>query len=128
MLTNAIVQPTLPATDLDRAKKFYEEKLGFRPSAIHEDEGALEYHCASGTGFIVYIRPDPPKAENTAAHFRVSDIEAEVKELKGRGVVFEEYNYPQLKTVDSIATMGPTKGAWFKDSEGNILGLTQTAK
>ena len=124
MLSSAIIQPTLPATDLDRAKKFYEEKLGFSPSG-KSDQETLEYQCGSGTSFIVYKRPAPPKAENTAAHFRVADLEAEVKELKGRGVVFEEYDYPQLKTVDSIATMGDVKGAWFKDSEGNIIGLTE---
>jgi hypothetical protein len=57
--------------------------------------------------------------------FATPDVEAEVRELKARGVVFEEYDHPALKTVDSIATVGPTRSAWFRDSEGNILGIVQ---
>lgn len=125
MLSNATVEPTLPATDLDRAKAFYQDKLGFVLKENNEAAGALTFACGNGTSLVVYKRGDPPKAENTAAHFRVGDLEAEVQALKGKGVVFEEYDYPSLKTVNSIATMGGVKGAWFKDSEGNILGMTE---
>lgn len=127
MLSTAKVEPTLPATDLDRAKDFYQNKLGLQLVEDNGEAGALTFAAGSGTSLVVYKRGDSPKAENTAAHFRVADIEAEVKDLKSRGIVFEEYDYPSLKTVDSIATMGGVKGAWFKDSEGNILGMTQAS-
>jgi hypothetical protein len=60
--------------------------------------------------------------------FSTSDIESEVRDLKARGVVFEEYDFPTLKTVDSIATAGPVRSAWFRDSEGNIVGVVQLAE
>ena len=105
MLTNAMVAPNLPAVDLQRARKFYEEKLGL---------------------MYVYQRA-ATKADHTVASFKVDNVEAEVKELKSKGVKFEDYDLPKMgiKTVNSIATMGNMKGAWFKDTEGNILSLVQ---
>src|SRR6185369_12985853 len=102
MLSDAKVEPTLPATDIERAKDFYQNKLGLQLLENNEQAGALTFACGNGTSLVVYKRGDPPKAENTAAHFRVSDIQSEVQGLKGKGVIFEEYDYPQLKTVDSI--------------------------
>jgi predicted enzyme related to lactoylglutathione lyase len=125
MLTNAMVAPNLPAVDLKRARKFYEEKLGLK--VVMEDPSpGIMLQCGQGTMMYVYQRA-ATKADHTVASFKVDNIEAEVKELKSKGVKFEDYDLPKMgiKTVNSIATMGNMKGAWFKDTEGNILSLVQ---
>jgi hypothetical protein len=82
------------------------------------------YDAAEGTRFIIFPSPTVnPRTRSWASPPR--DIESEVRELKARGVVFEEYDYPTLRTVNSVATVGPTRSAWFRDSEGNILGVVQ---
>jgi catechol 2,3-dioxygenase-like lactoylglutathione lyase family enzyme len=123
MLTTRRVHATIPAADLDRARRWYEQMLGFRP--VRELPGGLMYDAGEGTRFIIYPTPNAGKSPNTQMGFATPDIDAEVRELKDRGVVFEEYDYPTLKTVDSIATVGPTRSAWFRDSEGNIIGVVQ---
>src|SRR3989304_2372043 len=125
MLANAMVAPTLPAVDLKRARKFYEEKLGLK--VVMEDPSpGLMLQCGKGTMLYIYQR-GATKADHTVAGFNVDDVEKEVKELKAKGVVFEEYNIPSMgiKTVNGIATMGPIKSAWFKDTDGNILAISQ---
>jgi predicted enzyme related to lactoylglutathione lyase len=125
MLTNSMVAPSLPAVDVKRARKFYEEKLGLK--VVMEDPSpGIMFQAGAGTMLYVYQRA-ATKADHTVASFKVDNIEAEVKELKSKGVKFEEYDMPKMgiKTVNGIATMGTMKGAWFKDSEGNILALTQ---
>jgi predicted enzyme related to lactoylglutathione lyase len=114
---------TLPAADLERAKKFYAEKLGLSPAT--ESPGGIFYEVAGGTRFILYPTPNPARAGHTQIGFASNDIEAEVKELQARGVVFEEYDFPGLKTDNGIATTGTTRAAWFKDSEGNMIGIVQ---
>jgi catechol 2,3-dioxygenase-like lactoylglutathione lyase family enzyme len=120
MLTDYQMQATIPAHDLERARKFYAEKLGLTPS--RETMGGLVYEYA-GSWFLLYPSQGAGTAEHTIAGWVVDDLEAEVAELRDRGVVFEEYDMPGLKTVDGIATTGDERAAWFKDSEGNILGL-----
>ena len=120
MLSGATCTATLPVVDLDRAKQFYGETLGLTPE--NESPAGVFFKCSNGTGLLLYPR-GATKADHTAVGFEVQDIEAEVRALKAKGVVFEEYDSPELKTVDSIATWGVQKGAWFKDTEGNILGL-----
>jgi catechol 2,3-dioxygenase-like lactoylglutathione lyase family enzyme len=122
MLDTAKVHPTLSVTDLERAKKFYGDTLGLKPTGRTAPDH-IEYQAGGDSVLMVYKRSDPPKAENTSASFTVDDVEATVGELKGRGVVFEEYDFPGLKTVNGIATIGDTKAAWFKDPDGNILAL-----
>ena len=114
---------TLPAANIERARKFYSEKLGMNPEAV-EPEGSLRYQC-EGTGFLVYPSQYAGTAKNTAIGFRTDNIEHEMRELRSRGVVFEEYDMPGLKTVHGLASMGNIKAAWFKDSEGNILAINQ---
>jgi predicted enzyme related to lactoylglutathione lyase len=126
MLSNAPLSATLPAVDIERAKKFYAEKLGLKESASQEP-GGVTFDCGNGTQLYIYQRA-PVKVEHTLASFMVKDLAAEMTELRGRGVVFEEYDFPGLKTVNGIADMGGFKAAWFKDSEGNILGIGQSAK
>ena len=123
MLKNLRSHTTLPAADLDRAKKFYAEKLGLTPAT--EAPGGIFYEVAGGTRFILYPTPNPARAGHTQIGFATTDIEAEVKALQSRGVVFEEYDFPGLKTEGGIATTGPTRAAWFKDSEGNMIGIVQ---
>jgi len=121
MLSKAMIAPTLPAIDLKRARKFYEEKLGLK--VVMEDPSpGMMLQCGQGTMLYVYQR-SATKADHTVASFKVDDIETEVQELKAKGVKFEEYNLPNIKTVNGIATMGNIKSAWFKDSEGNVLSL-----
>jgi catechol 2,3-dioxygenase-like lactoylglutathione lyase family enzyme len=124
MLANCRIHSTLPATDLERAKRFYAEKLGLTPEK--EEPGGLFYRCGGGTLFLLYPSQGAASGTHTQAGWLTNnDIEAEVADLKARGVVFEEYDTPDLKTVNSIATVGPDKVAWFKDSEGNLLVLVQ---
>jgi catechol 2,3-dioxygenase-like lactoylglutathione lyase family enzyme len=124
MLSKLVFHATIPAKDLERAKKFYADKLGFIPDS--EEPGGLVYKCKD-SWFLLY----PTQFAGTAAHtlggWETTNIEQEVAGLKARGVVFEEYDFPGLKTVNSIAAMGSDKAAWFKDSEGNILGIIQLA-
>jgi catechol 2,3-dioxygenase-like lactoylglutathione lyase family enzyme len=122
MLTNAPIHPTLPVVDLERAFKFYEGVLGLKVLQKDPSPGAM-MQAGEGTTFYMYQRA-ATKADHTAASFTVKDVEATVKELRGKGVVFEDIDQPGLKTVDGIATIGDMKGAWFKDTEGNTLAVT----
>jgi predicted enzyme related to lactoylglutathione lyase len=122
MLTDYQMHPTIPAHDLERAKKFYAQKLGLSPS--QETPSGLVYEY-SNSWFLLYPSQGAGTAEHTTAVWVVDDIKAEMAELKARGVVFEEYDLPGLKTVDGMASTDTGRAAWFKDSEGNILGLTQ---
>lgn len=124
MLSESTVYGVLPATDLERAKKFYEGTLGLKPVDIPTDSGGVLYSTKQGT-FLVYATSAPGGAA-TALGFVVGDLVAEMADLKTRGVVFEEYDLPGLKTVNGVVDMGEMgKGAWFKDSEGNIISLSQ---
>jgi catechol 2,3-dioxygenase-like lactoylglutathione lyase family enzyme len=124
MLSKATVTPTLPVVDLKRARKFYEEKLGLK--VVKEDPSpAITVEAGKGTRLYIYQR-GATKADHTVAEFTVDNVEAEVKGLKEKGVKFEEYDISSMgiKTVDGIATMNGYKSAWFKDTEGNILGIS----
>ena len=123
MLANAPVAAILPAVDLERAKKFYKEKLGLQPIDTPDLGGAM-FECGQGTQLYLYQRDTATKADHTVAGWQVENIEEVVRALRERGVVFEQYDLPGLKTDErGIATMGSSKGAWFKDSEGNILWI-----
>jgi predicted enzyme related to lactoylglutathione lyase len=120
MLKNQPLMTTLPATDLTRTKKFYEDKLGLETV---ESNNGLIISAGNGNIISVYQRETPTKADHTVLTFEVKKIESEIAELEKKGVKFEDYNLPNLKTQNHIATMGNEKAAWFKDSEGNILCL-----
>jgi predicted enzyme related to lactoylglutathione lyase len=123
MLKNAPIVPYIPVTELPRARKFYEEKVGLKPK--EEYAGGVIYECGDGSWVFMYPSPGAGTSKASQAFWSVDDVAAEVAELKARGVVFEEYDMPGIKTVNSIATGGGAKTAWFKDSEGNILALSQ---
>ncbi len=122
MLDRFDIVPMLPARDLERAKRFYEEKLGLAPES--EDPGAAHYRSGS-TSFDLYPTQNAGTAQHTLAAWMVEDIRGTVGELRGRGIEFEEYDFPGLKTEDGIADLGFELAAWFRDSEGNILSLGQ---
>jgi catechol 2,3-dioxygenase-like lactoylglutathione lyase family enzyme len=123
MLAERPIHTALPAADLERARRFYAEKLGLTPES--EVPGGLFYRCGENTQFLLFPSQGAASGTHTQAGWIVDDIEAEVADLKARGVVFEEYDTPDLKTVNSVATTGQTKAAWLKDSEGNLLVLLQ---
>ena len=126
MLTNSPVTPTLVVTDLKRSRDFYENKLGFwADSSMTDDMGAL-LNAGAGTNLYLYLRSTPSTADNTQVSIRVEDIEKEMNELLGKGITFEHYDLPGLKTDEKgIATIGRVKSAWFKDPDGNILSILQ---
>lgn len=123
MLTATGVHATLPAKDLERAKSWYADKLGLKPS--HEKPWGLMYQIGHDR-FLLFQTEFAGTAQNTQATFDVDDVEATVATLRENGVAFEEFDIGDFKTVDGIATMGPLKVAWFKDSEGNTVALGNT--
>jgi catechol 2,3-dioxygenase-like lactoylglutathione lyase family enzyme len=123
MLKHASIVPYIPVTDVARARKFYEEKVGLEPK--EEYAGGVIYECGRGSWVFMYPSAGAGTSKGSQAFWTVDDVAAEVADLKSRGVVFEEYDMPEIKTVNSIATAGGAKTAWFKDSEGNILAISQ---
>ena len=124
MLQTSPIFAYIPAKDLARARQFYEQKVGLKPT--QEINGGVAYEFAGGTAAFLYPTVNAGTSKASQAFWNVADIEAEVAELKKRGVKFEEYDVPGMKTVNSIATGGGAKAAWFKDSEGNIMAVIQS--
>lgn len=120
MLKDCRVFTTLPVTDPARARAFYAEKLGLTPTEPNGDF----YECGNGTRFVISLMAAKP-AGHTQMGFVVDDVAAVVEELRTKGVVFEEYDWPTLKTVEGVADFGDLKSAWFKDSEGNMIGIME---
>jgi catechol 2,3-dioxygenase-like lactoylglutathione lyase family enzyme len=134
MLEHGEVATRLPAQDLERARAFYAEKLGLEPA--EERPGGLRYRCGN-SGFVVFASAGAASGTHTQMGWEVDDIEATVAQLRARGVVFEEYDLPGIKTVNGIAEVAGNypskggigeKGAWFRDSEGNLLGVGQPVR
>ena len=124
MLSDARVLTTLPVADLERAKRFYREMLGLLP--LQELPQGVLYECENGSRFLLYPSDERPPSEHTQISFVVTDIEAEVGDLKSDGVSFESYDLQGLTTVGSIAYTRSAMSAWFRDSEGNLIGITQS--
>jgi catechol 2,3-dioxygenase-like lactoylglutathione lyase family enzyme len=122
MLANYSIHATLPATDMERAKRFYTEKLGLTAES-EAPEGV--FYRSGDTRFLVFPSGGTASGAHTQLSWTVDEIEAEVAALKARGVTFEEYDFPSLKTINGVAVMGPVKIAWMKDSEGNLLSVAQ---
>lgn len=122
MLERSPLCPMIPAADIERAKAWYADKLGLSPAM--EDEIGLWYETG-GTRFAIYETTFAGTARNTAAEWLVEDIESVMADLTSRGLEFEEYDFPGLKTEAGLALLGRYKGAWFRDSEGNTLALGQ---
>ena len=113
----------IPVKDVERARRFYEETLGLEPK--REQAGGVLYEFGERTVCFLYPTPNAGTSRASQAFWQVDDVEREVAELKARGVKFEEYDMPGMKTVGSILSAGGAKAAWFKDSEGNIMAVVQ---
>ena len=124
MLSNMRVACTLPAKDMERAKAFYKEKLDLSP--MREGPEGVAYECGDGTGFMLFESQGESRGDFTQMGFEVPDVRAAVTDLKKHGVTFEQYDFPGLKTdEDGIPTIGDELAAWFKDSEGNMIAISQ---
>ena len=126
MFKDSKIMAVLPAKDLNRAKDFYRDKLGIEPSESME-EGAVMYDCGQGSRFLLYQTENAGTAKNTQMGWDTDNLDREMEELRGRGVVFEDYDFPGLKTENGVANASWGKGAWFLDSEGNIINIAQRA-
>jgi len=122
-LAAAPASAVLPAEDIERAKKFYRQTLGLEVEEL--PGGEVLVHAGGGTRFMMYERARTI-AEHTVMSFWVENLHAVMDELRSRGVVFEEYDLPGLKTVGGVAESPSELAAWFTDPEGNIINIVQT--
>jgi len=125
MVASNPVSAVLVSEDLEASQGFYETKVGLKlsPRTI---KNHLLFECGGGTTLLVYGRPAPNEANHTQVRFWTGDVEADVRDLESRGVTFEDYDFPSLKTVNHVATTaGIGKSAWFKDPDGNTIALFQ---
>ena len=123
MLQDAPLYAYIPAKDLARARQFYEGKLGFKPQ--QEINGGVAYSFGKGTACFLYPTPNAGTSKASQLFWDVPDIEKEVAALKARGVTFEDYDMPGTRSPSGVVTMDGVKGAWFKDTEGNMIGVVQ---
>ena len=122
MLDRFAPHPTIAVSDMERAKSWYAEKLDLKP--VEEDEGGAWYEVGGGM-FTLFPTPYAGTAQNTVMEWSVDDVRAVVDWLKGRGVTFETFEMEGVEWDGDIATLAGQEGAWFKDSEGNILAITK---
>jgi catechol 2,3-dioxygenase-like lactoylglutathione lyase family enzyme len=123
MLGDKRVATTIPVRDPAQARSFYEGTLGLRVARELAD-GSIEYECGAGTSVYTYpTQENAGKSPATLASFEVEDAEATVRDMRTKGITFEEYDFPGLKTVDGVAEVAGSKGGWFKDPDGNILAV-----
>ena len=113
----------IPARDMARARKFYEEKVGLK--AREETNGGVVFEFAGGTACFLYPTPNAGTSQASQAFWSVQDVDGLITKLKARGVVFEDYDTPGEKSAAGAITAGGAKAAWFKDSEGNIMALIE---
>lgn len=123
MLQGFPISARAAAVDLDRARRWYDEKLGLIPE--REDPGGVWYRFGDDTWLYLYVTPSAGTAESTIAGWQVTDIETVMAGLRGRGVTFEGYDLGEVKMIDGLADFGMAKAAWFKDSEGNTFELSE---
>jgi catechol 2,3-dioxygenase-like lactoylglutathione lyase family enzyme len=125
-LSDCRVQAVLAVSDLDRARRFYEDQLGLVPAP---EEQAVRYQCADETALFIYLSPENAgKSPATLAGFTVDDLDQTIEELESRGVVFERYDQPGIKTDErGVFDAGRFRAAWVKDPDGNTLALSEPA-
>jgi catechol 2,3-dioxygenase-like lactoylglutathione lyase family enzyme len=122
MLDKAPMTTILPVKNMQRAREFYENRLGLRPQGLKPD-GKFVYVCGGGALLALFPKPEGTKAEHTAVSWEVANIGQAIKALQEKGVTFNDYDFPGFKTVDHVCVLGSEKAAWFNDPEGNILCL-----
>lgn len=121
MLNQQQVFATLPASDITRARTFYEDTLGFQ--ATNATDVGVSYKAGDGNEFLVFPSSGKPSGNHTQLTFRVDDLDREMRELKERGVRFEAVDMEGYDPDTSIVQMGTFRGAWFRDPEGNLLAV-----
>ncbi|MFI4927133.1 MAG: VOC family protein [Burkholderiales bacterium] len=126
MLQDFPLYAYLPASDLARARQFYETKVGLRPTQEHN--GGVVYAFANGTACFLYPTPNAGTSKASQAFWSVPDVDSLIVALKARGVVFENYDMPGERSPAGAIIGGGAKAAWFKDSEGNILALIEEVR
>lgn len=124
MLEKSPMTTILPVMDMARARAFYETKLGLQPDGLRPD-GKFVYRVGDGGLLALFQRGAATRADHTAVSFEVPDVAAAVRTLEERGVRFNDYDLPGLKTVEHVCVLGSEKAAWFNDPEGNILCIHQ---
>jgi catechol 2,3-dioxygenase-like lactoylglutathione lyase family enzyme len=122
-INNASIMPVLAVEDLDRATTFYRDKLGLEVRRLGEDPSSAVVEIGDSGRLLLY-KTSYKRGENTVAAILVNDVESTVSELRSRGIAFEEYDLPGLKTENGVAVLGDLHSAWFKDSEGNTLAIS----
>jgi catechol 2,3-dioxygenase-like lactoylglutathione lyase family enzyme len=122
MVSATMVVATVPVSDLARAKVFYGETLGL--TFLWENPASIRFRCGHSSELSIFRRPSTV-TEHTLAHFEVTDLESEVADLEARGIAFLDYSEGPLRTTGHIAQIGPARAAWFRDPDGNTLGLRQ---
>jgi catechol 2,3-dioxygenase-like lactoylglutathione lyase family enzyme len=121
MFADSPCRPTIAVRDKAQAIAFYRDVLGF--TLVDANQPGATFACGGGTFLEIYPTELAGTAKNTVAGFQVPDLEMAIRELRSRGVTFEEYQAP--KTADGIAQLGPNRGAWFKDPDGNTFALVE---
>lgn len=124
MLQQSPIYAYFPARDMVRARQFYEGQLGLKPQ--QEVNGGVVYAFGGGTAAFLYPTPNAGTSKASQAFWAVADVDAEMAELKRRGIVFEDYDMPGERSPSGAVIAGGAKAAWFKDSEGNILALIES--
>ena len=117
------VHTVLPAADLKRAQSFYHDALDLDPAEVHQ--GVLVYRLDSGQAFEIYETSNAGTAKNTQMGWVTDDLDSEMTRLRARGVVFEDYDIPGMKTVNGVAATDEMKSAWFRDTEGNFICVSE---
>ena len=126
MLGNNRISAVLVSGDLAQSQKFYEEQVGL-PLSTETIPNHLVFECGDGTTLLIYGRANPNLADHTQVRFWTTDIDKDVTALVERGIVFEEYDFENFKTVDHIVTSPIGRSAWFKDPDGNTIAIFQPA-
>jgi catechol 2,3-dioxygenase-like lactoylglutathione lyase family enzyme len=124
MLGDYPIEAMIPATDMTRARAFYADTLGLK--VVREDPEGVEFE-SGGVRFAVYPTRMTAGSEATVAGWNVEDLDAEMKDLRARGITFEEYDVEDIKTVDGVLDLEGERAAWFRDPDGNVLAVAQLA-
>jgi len=123
MIADGRVEAVVPVRALSVAQEFYEGAVGLQPSGSHTPGVDVVYECGDGTRLMLYEFPGPRTRGQTVAHVVVPDVADTVRELSSRGIEFDEFDTPRLRTIDGVATIGDLHYAWFHDPDDNVIGI-----
>lgn len=127
MLEHASAMPVITVPDLEQAASFYTKRLGLTRDPAGESPGHRLLECPDGSHIALHEVEDFEPGEHTVAGFIVDDLEDTMDQLRHQGIVFEEYDLPDLKTEDGIYEGEGVRSAWFRDRAGNVLCLDELA-